>query len=168
MKVKEERKKQRSKRVVGENVSNNAQTSDAASDQSSVPASNSSATGHAPGHVQSARMPTDLSSHSSLASGPLHHIPSAHPTETLYEDNEDEEDEEDELSALPSQSVTSLDQLPWHHQQLYRLYGKKTADDFLYPKFEDKKKTVVTKPINPKLRRQGGEWKLFTRSLVRK
>ncbi|XP_013380834.1 uncharacterized protein LOC106151939 [Lingula anatina] len=41
--------------------------------------------------------------------------------------------------------------LPWHHLQLYELYGDE-ADDFLYPKMEQ----TVQKQINPNLRKQGG------------
>ena len=106
---------------------------------------------------------SDLSAHSSLASGPLHHIVGRAPGTPLYEEDDDED--ETTITSDGSRGNTgdssctgaSADAgLPWHHQQLYRLYGKAAADEFLYPKFEDKKKNVAPKAINPKLRRQGG------------
>ncbi|XP_071082973.1 uncharacterized protein [Haliotis cracherodii] len=52
-----------------------------------------------------------------------------------------------------SQSATSsdLDSMPWHHQQLYRLYGEE-ADYFIHPKIEPKPVVVVS----PKLKRHEG------------
>ena len=104
---------------------------------------------------------TDLSAHSSLASGPLHHIHGGlAPGTPLYEEEDDYYDNgtvtswSREHTGVSSDASSGL--LPWHHQQLYRLYGKAAADEFLYPKFEDKKRTVAPKAINPRLRRQGG------------
>ena len=104
---------------------------------------------------------TDLSTHSSLASGPLHHIHGGPvPGTPLYEEEDDYYDNgtvtswSREHTGVSSDASSGL--LPWHHQQLYRLYGKAAADEFLYPKFEDKKRTVAPKAINPRLRRQGG------------
>ena len=104
---------------------------------------------------------TDLSAHSSVASGPLHHIHGGHaPATPLYEEEDDYYDNgtvtswSREHTGVSSGASSGL--LPWHHQQLYRLYGKAAADEFLYPKFEDKKRTVAPKAINPRLRRQGG------------
>lgn len=53
-----------------------------------------------------------------------------------------------------SQSATSsdLDSMPWHHQQLYRLYGEE-ADYFIHPKIEPKPVVVVS----PKLKRHEGK-----------
>ncbi|XP_064632381.1 uncharacterized protein LOC135490801 isoform X2 [Lineus longissimus] len=64
---------------------------------------------------------------------------------------DDRTQEEDRSFVLTTEDFANL---PWHHIQLYKLYGKK-ANDYLYPKMEHK--TVTT--INPKLRRQGGKSK---------
>ena len=102
---------------------------------------------------------SDLSAHSSLASGPLHHIHGGPaPGTPLYEEEDDDGSWSRENTGVSSGDSSGL--LPWHHQQLYRLYGKSAADEFLYPKFEDKKRTVAPKAINPKLRRQGGTYRL--------
>ncbi|XP_064605599.1 uncharacterized protein LOC135470528 isoform X2 [Liolophura sinensis] len=59
---------------------------------------------------------------------------------------EDEEDEKTDRVALAKGHT-----LPWHHAQLYRLYGDK-ANYFLYPKIEPKPQ----KQLHPKLRNPGG------------
>jgi hypothetical protein len=59
--------------------------------------------------------------------------------------------EEDDSFVLTQEDFANL---PWHHIQLYQLYGKK-ANDYLHPKMEHK----TTTTINPKLRRQGGKTK---------
>ena len=47
--------------------------------------------------------------------------------------------------------------LPWHHRQLYRLYGA-DADHFIHPKVEDTARPSCTaKPMDPELRRQCSE-----------
>ena len=105
---------------------------------------------------------SDLSAHSSLASGPLHHIHGGPALGTpLYEEDDDEDNgtvTSWSRENTGASSGDSLGLLPWHHQQLYRLYGKQAADEFLYPKFEDKKRTVAPKAVNPKLCRQGGAY----------
>lgn len=60
---------------------------------------------------------------------------------------EDEEDEKTDRVALDKGQA-----LPWHHAQLYRLYGDK-ANYFLYPKIEPKPQ----KQLHPKLRNPGGK-----------
>lgn len=71
-------------------------------------------------------------------------LPAVAPTpDILDSDSEDEEKEQRES--------TPLQALPWHEQQLYKLYGKK-ADYFLHPKIENR---VQEKRTNPKLVRQG-------------
>ena len=45
--------------------------------------------------------------------------------------------------------------LPWHHIQLYRLYGRETADDFLYPKVETERKRV-SKGLDPRFKSEEG------------
>ncbi|XP_053376948.1 uncharacterized protein LOC123529037 [Mercenaria mercenaria] len=70
-------------------------------------------------------------------------LPAVAPTPDIP-GSDDEEDEEQKES-------TPVKALPWHEQQLYKLYGKK-ADYFLHPKIENK---TQEKKTNPKLRRQG-------------
>ena len=65
----------------------------------------------------------------------------------------EEEDEPEEC--MEPEPRPESEAVPWHHEQLYRLYGKK-ADYFLYPKFEPEKKKMVG-PMNPELRREGGK-----------
>ena len=48
--------------------------------------------------------------------------------------------------------LESLEELPWHHAQLYQLYGEE-ADYFLYPKMQPEKKTVPKMFSYGKLRR---------------
>ena len=43
--------------------------------------------------------------------------------------------------------------LAWHEMQLVQLYGRKDAEHFLRPKLLPK----VVRPLNPQLRKQGGE-----------
>lgn len=47
----------------------------------------------------------------------------------------------------------STEELPWHHAQLYQLYGQQ-ADYFLHPKPQQ---PLPVKQSNPKLRNQKGE-----------
>ena len=44
------------------------------------------------------------------------------------------------------------EEMPWHHEQLYRLYGAE-ADNFLHPKPKPK----VVKPFNAKIKKQSGK-----------
>ncbi|ELT90193.1 hypothetical protein CAPTEDRAFT_225307 [Capitella teleta] len=60
---------------------------------------------------------------------------------------QEEEEEEEEDSYIQ-------EDVPWHHEQLYKLYGKK-ADYFLHPKFEAEKRRLATEG-NPKLRSYAG------------
>lgn len=69
------------------------------------------------------------------------------PTMTATPDIMDSSDDEDK----PKPMEIPKD-VPWHEQQLYKLYGK-GADYFLHPKMENK---AQVKKVNPKLRRQGG------------
>ena len=65
-----------------------------------------------------------------------------------------EEDEEaEETDAVFDDARPTV---PWHHEQLYQLYGKE-ADYFLYPKMEDKerRRMKVVKPEAKKLRHVG-------------
>lgn len=71
-------------------------------------------------------------------------LPAFAPTPDIVDPNSDSEPEQRES--------TPLKDLPWHEQQLYKLYGK-NADYFLHPKIETQ---VQEKKTNPKLRRQGG------------
>lgn len=75
-------------------------------------------------------------------------LPAVAPTPDIPDS--DGEDDEEERESTPVKA------LPWHEQQLYKLYGKK-ADYFLHPKIENK---LQEKKTNPKLRRQGVD-KLF-------
>lgn len=61
----------------------------------------------------------------------MEHMPviDSAPSSLAAEDDNDEEEEEKPL--------------PWHHQQLYSLYGK-DADYFLYPKTQDEVKEQDT------------------------
>ena len=45
--------------------------------------------------------------------------------------------------------------IPWHHVQLYKLYGRAQADAYLYPKVETEKKKS-NKPLDPKFQSEGG------------
>jgi len=69
--------------------------------------------------------------------------------EEVFETLEEEEECEDE------QEMARLNQetLPWHHVQLYELYGKE-ADYFLHPKIETEAKADVV--LNPRLKAVGG------------
>ncbi len=97
-------------------------------------------------------MTSEISTHSSLASGPVHVIATS-PQNSILEEEDEEQDEDDDEEARCSKTQPRPDQLPWHHEQLYKLYGKE-ADYFLYPKFDDKeKKKTAKKPMNPKLRK---------------
>lgn len=49
----------------------------------------------------------------------------------------------------------SHEDLPWHHQQLYRMYGQK-ADYFLHPKMEPE----IKKTVDPNLKKYEGTVKL--------
>lgn len=55
------------------------------------------------------------------------------------------------LQRDPSWSMPEGEKLQWHQQQLYQVLGK-GADYFLHPKIEKK----AVKPINSKLRKEGG------------
>ncbi|KAK2157576.1 hypothetical protein LSH36_188g00010 [Paralvinella palmiformis] len=70
--------------------------------------------------------------------------------EEVFETLEEEEECEDE------QEMARLNQetLPWHHVQLYELYGKE-ADYFLHPKIETEAKADVV--LNPRLKAVGGQ-----------
>nr|XP_022299167.1 uncharacterized protein LOC111107993 isoform X1 [Crassostrea virginica] len=56
------------------------------------------------------------------------------------------------LQRDPSWSMPEGEKLQWHQQQLYQVLGK-GADYFLHPKIEKK----AVKPINSKLRKEGGK-----------
>ena len=103
-------------------------------------------------------MLSDMSTHSSLASQPTIGPLTPPTVSALQEEDEEDEfalsDEEDGARQLGNSYDAELSMLPWHHVQLYRLYGKE-ADYFLHPKIEAEKKKVV-KTLNPKLRKQGG------------
>ncbi|XP_052780152.1 uncharacterized protein LOC128217219 isoform X3 [Mya arenaria] len=71
-------------------------------------------------------------------------LPAQAPTPDILESDSDDEDES--RDALP-------DDIPWHEQQLYKLYGK-NADYFLHPKIENSPQT--TKKNHSKLRKHGG------------
>lgn len=85
-----------------------------------------------------------LSSHSSLASMPF---PYTNPPLTPSTELEEEYDTDEGFLARKRG-----EDIPWHHIQLYKLYGEQ-ADNFLHPKFEQQ----ARKPVDPKLRKQGGE-----------
>lgn len=99
--------------------------------------------------------------HSSLGSAPIHDGDERQSPidETLEEGflanlkEEEEEFEEDE--DLDEDGDEPPEELPWHHQQLYHLYGKQ-ADYFLYPKFQQDKK-AASKPLQPRIRKLAGE-----------
>lgn len=55
------------------------------------------------------------------------------------------------LDRDPSWSMPEGEKLQWHQKQLYQVLGK-GADYFLHPKIEKK----AVKPINSKLRKEGG------------
>ncbi|XP_052234203.1 uncharacterized protein LOC127846744 isoform X3 [Dreissena polymorpha] len=70
-------------------------------------------------------------------------LPAVAPTPDI---GNDEGDDEEGMDAFP-------DDVPWHEQQLYRLYGR-NADYFLHPKLDNTPE--VAKRNNSKLRRHGG------------
>lgn len=59
------------------------------------------------------------------------------------------------LDRDPSWSMPEGEKLQWHQKQLYQVLGK-GADYFLHPKIEKK----AVKPINSKLRKEGGGLKI--------
>ncbi|XP_041348580.1 uncharacterized protein LOC121368092 isoform X2 [Gigantopelta aegis] len=64
-------------------------------------------------------------------------------THSPVREQDNEEDDEDREKDVP----VDLADLPWHHAQLYRLYGEE-ADYFIHPKLEPK----GNKPFSPKLK----------------
>ncbi|XP_046572049.1 uncharacterized protein LOC124280200 [Haliotis rubra] len=62
-----------------------------------------------------------------------------------------EVEDDDDVDLNQSATSSDLDSLPWHHQQLYRLYGEE-ADYFIHPKIEPKPVVVVS----PKLKKHEG------------
>jgi hypothetical protein len=84
----------------------------------------------------------------SLASAPLS-LPGHSMDESTFETLVEEEEEEDDV-VMEEDEV-----LPWHHLQLYQLYGKE-ADYFLHPKIETEKKTDIV--LNPRLKAIGGKY----------
>ncbi len=67
-------------------------------------------------------------------------------SESRDDDSGDENDEDaDDVS------------VPWHHEQLYRLYGKEVADEFLYPRVQDAQRSVTSLRVKRVTRRNGGE-----------
>ena len=70
--------------------------------------------------------------------------PAATHSPVKEQDNEEDEGKEKE--------VRDLSGLPWHHAQLYKLYGDE-ADYFIHPKLEPK----GNKPFSPKLKASIGE-----------
>ena len=102
-------------------------------------------------------MLSEVSTHSSLASQPFQGPPTPPAVSAVQEEDEEEEfalSEEEDGEELEEGFGEELSMLPWHHEQLYRLYGK-DADYFLHPKIEVEKQKVV-KTMNPKLRKHGG------------
>ena len=71
------------------------------------------------------------------------------------ESEETEERPEDEEESAYHEMEDDFEPLPWHHQQLYNMYGRQ-ADYFLHPKMEDHEQRRVTIAINPRLREEGG------------
>ena len=65
------------------------------------------------------------------------------------------EDEKEESSQADEQLEESEEPLPWHAEQLYKLYGRQ-ADYFLKPKPEEKERKKTVTLVNPKQLRLRG------------
>ena len=77
-------------------------------------------------------------------------------------EGEEEDDKENggEKKLVDSGVVTPADlgSVPWHHAQLYKMYGR-NADYYIHPKMAQEKKKVV----NPTLKSQKGRPKISIR-----
>lgn len=104
---------------------------------------------------QDGRQLTNVSQVSTVSSVAEDVRPVAHTQHvTVLQEEDEEEEEEDEFYVSDNEEEYQGKALPWHHDQLYRLYGK-DADYFLHPKI-DVEKPKILQPMNPKLRKQGG------------
>ncbi|GFO01925.1 hypothetical protein PoB_002843000 [Plakobranchus ocellatus] len=79
--------------------------------------------------------------------------PTSQPMRELNENEEEEEDARTLKERAPDGVVTPADlsSVPWHHAQLYRMYGR-NADYYIHPKMQEERKKVV----HPTLKRQKG------------
>lgn len=66
------------------------------------------------------------------------------------------EEDENDLDTNASTAIAVADDpqfqtLPWHHKEMYRMFGKQ-ADYYLHPKIEDDAKKRSPKPLNEKMK----------------
>ncbi|GFR95490.1 hypothetical protein ElyMa_006274500 [Elysia marginata] len=80
------------------------------------------------------------------------------PSSQTMQEVMNEEEEEDEETSAPRdlapdgvETPADLSEVPWHHAQLYKMYGR-NADYYIHPKMQVEKKKVV----HPTLKRQKG------------
>ena len=84
--------------------------------------------------------------------------PASQPMHEVMNEEDEEEQHAGPKDRAPDGVVTPADlsQVPWHHAQLYKMYGR-NADYYIHPKVQAEKKKVV----HPTLKRQKGTFLLL-------
>ena len=84
--------------------------------------------------------------------------PASQPMREATHEEEEEEEAAVTKDVAPDGVVTPADlsEVPWHHAQLYKMYGR-NADYYIHPKMQVEKKKVV----HPTLKRQKGKLRTF-------